>query len=143
MWRTPGFSATYLNKEYNINSIPKAANPNQPPRWKQISNSPKAIWHDHRIHWMGAVEPPNVAKDPHHAHLIKTWAIAMRYGKQPVQIEGTLSWHPGSRWSGYLPYTIAVLAVLAAIAITIIGRRRTNASKPRTDAPAPRADEPV
>lgn len=132
VWENQESPATYLNKEYYIDSIPKSINADKPPRWKQISSSSKAIWHDHRIHWMGAIQPPAVAKDPHHAHLIKTWTVAMRYGKEPVTITGTLTWHPGSRWwSAYAPIAGIGGAIIVVLLLAVLRRRRS----PQGDGP--------
>lgn len=74
---------------------------------------------------MGALQPPAVAKDPHHAHLIKTWTIGMRYGDVPLAVKGTLTWHPGSRWySRYAPFAIVGGAVVVALVVAVLRRRR-------------------
>jgi hypothetical protein len=124
VWENEASPAAYLNKEYYIDAIPKSVNADAPPRWKRVASGTRAVWHDHRVHWMGAIEPPSVSQDPHHAHLIKTWTIAMVYGATPVTVTGTLSWHPGSRWAGDLPYFIGGAAVLLAIVIVVVGGRR-------------------
>lgn len=71
VWQNQHSPATYLNKEQFIDSIPKDANADKPPLWKKINGASSARWHDHRIHWMGVGQPPNVAADPGKPHLIK------------------------------------------------------------------------
>ena len=40
------------------------------PQWLPMSPGNQARWHDHRIHWMGAVRPPAVQAHPRTAQLI-------------------------------------------------------------------------
>jgi hypothetical protein len=42
----------------------------QTPQWKSVSTANHVRWHDHRIHWMGAVRPPGVQ-----AHPSKGWGV--------------------------------------------------------------------
>ena len=61
-------SATYLNRTRAgttpIPAIAMGTGASTPPRWHRVSGSHTAIWHDHRIHWMGTSPPPDGAGRP-------------------------------------------------------------------------------
>jgi hypothetical protein len=66
----------------------------QTPQWKPVATANHVRWHDHRIHWMGAVRPPGVQAHPGRGQLIGRWTVHMSLDGQPVEITGTLSWLP-------------------------------------------------
>ena len=48
---------------------PRASHPSRPTRrrkpvWRQVSSDSTATWHDHRVHFMGSSDPPEVQRDP-------------------------------------------------------------------------------
>jgi hypothetical protein len=125
VWQNQLSPATYLNREYSIDSIPGSVDTHKAPEWKNLSDGSTARWHDHRIHWMGAVEPPDVAGDKGHPHLIKSWQIGLEYGTRKADIDGTLSWQPTSPWGLYLTYGGLAAAVVAALVVAIAFRRQS------------------
>ncbi len=129
VWENTLSPAVYLNKSQFIGNIPTDANPVQTPHWKQLTGGHQMTWHDHRIHWMGAAEPPMVAHDQKHAHLINTWSVPIVYGAQPAAVVGTLSWQPSSDLGKYLPYVVIVvaLAIVVAVQLLVVRRRRRAA----------------
>lgn len=129
VWQNNLSPAVYLNKEQTIGTIPNDANASKPPQWTKISDGHRAQWHDHRIHWMGASEPPAVAADPGKPHLVSTWHIPLQVGTVKGEITGTLSYVPASHWNTYLPYGAIGLAVVVVVAVQllVVRRRRTNA----------------
>jgi hypothetical protein len=96
---------------------------------------------------MGQTQPPSVAADPTHPHLVSEWTVHATVAGLPFDIRGTLSWigKPGSShlsgftWlvlaGGNLPF-VAVLVVL-----TLRQRRRKAQRVP--DAPIPVAPAPM
>ncbi|UDY25432.1 hypothetical protein [Nocardioides sp. Kera G14] len=132
VWQNDLSPAVYLNKEQTIGSIPSTASATGTPTWTELSTNHRFQWHDHRIHWMGSVEPPVVAKDPNKPHMIKTWTIPIQVGTTKGAITGTLSYVPGSHWGKYLPYAAIGLGVVIVVAVQIlvVRRRRPGAATP-------------
>ncbi len=145
VWQNERSPATYLNKEYYIDSIPTTVDAHRKPQWKLLNGGDRAVWHDHRIHWMGAIQPPSVAKDPHHSHLIKSWKVGLRYGGERANVLGTLSWRPTGHLGSYLTYGGLGAAVMLALGLLTFSarRRRLHAGNPgdhiKTDLP----DQPL
>jgi hypothetical protein len=117
--------ATYLNRTVTGDSaVPTQASPTAAASWQRTSSSPVARWHDHRVHWMGANPPPEVAADPARAHRIRDWVIPLRDGTSTVEVRGTLDWLPppaaGTWWA---------LCLVGAAAVAGLGllRRRLAA----------------
>jgi len=123
--------AVYLNTQATIGSVPASANADAQPDWQPVPGQRGDIyqWHDHRIHWMGSAPPPDVASDPHHAHLISTWHIPFVYGDlasasaRHGSVTGTLTYEPGSRWSSYLTWIAVAVAVVGTIGVQLWLRR--------------------
>jgi len=111
------------------------------PQWQSVSTANHARWHDHRIHWMGAVRPPGVQAHPGKGQLIGRWTVRMTLDGQPVDITGTLSWLP--KKSGFDKSLLLLVgdalvlgAVVAVLALYARRRRRRPDAGDRTP-PAP------
>ncbi len=53
--------ATYLNTNFYGNvTVPALASPSASPQWVVVDRTGQFEWHDHRIHWMSPVLPPEV-----------------------------------------------------------------------------------
>lgn len=128
VWENKLSPAVALNK-LNVIEVPKGASATAAPVWVKLNSTDHAQWHDHRIHWMGTVNPPAVQKDPGHRHLIKDWSIPIHYGSTSASITGTLTYVPGSHTGTYLTYGAIGAAVLVVIGlqIAILRRRRATA----------------
>lgn len=141
VWENKLSPAVYLNKEQTIGEFPKDANAEAPPQWQKISSAHRYTWHDHRIHWMGASEPPSVSKDPGHEHLINTWKVPYSTGAATAatgNIVGTLTYDPSSHLGKYLTWGAIVLALLIVISLQLFLRRRP----PRERRPKNKPSEP-
>jgi hypothetical protein len=109
----------------NRTRIPERAAPHDrydadaPPRWRRIADEPVASWHDHRTHFMGTDDPPAVAADPDHTHVvIPNWRVPLVHGDDRLAITGDAVWVPGpSPWPWVL-LAIALAALVAALART-------------------------
>ena len=74
--------------------MPDKANAKAAPEWKQVADGPYYEWHDHRIHWMNPILPPQVrsAKDePHH---IFDWSVPISVSGERGSLQGTLDYAP-------------------------------------------------
>jgi hypothetical protein len=112
--------ATYLNQTRKGKQPPASAENAKvgDTDWQKISSEPVARWHDHRIHWMLATNPPMVQRAPGQRHIvIPEWTVKMKLGDRPVAVKGNLIWEPGSTalpWFG--------LALVLLILVVAIGR---------------------
>ncbi len=110
--------ATYLNQTRKGNQPPQSAENAKvgDTDWQKISSEPVARWHDHRIHWMLATNPPIVQRAPGQRHIvIPEWTVKMKQGDRPIAVKGNLTWEPGS---SALPwYGLALLLLLLVVAI--------------------------
>lgn len=109
--------ATYLNATRKGDTpIPGTASPDAPPQWKRISSGHTARWHDHRIHWMGRTDPPEVRRDRGHRHVVNPeWTIDLRVGDsgRAAQVKGDLVWVPPP---SSLPWVLAAVVLVALFA---------------------------
>lgn len=90
------------------------------PKWKKVSDSPVARWHDHRTHWMQTDDPPVVHRDPGSSHVvIRDWTIPLRDDGRRLTVTGDAVWIPGpSPW----PWLLG--AAVLAIAVVVLCRTR-------------------
>lgn len=113
--------ATYLNRSTTITGAPpKSADAKASPLWRSVSSGTTARWHDHRAHFMGGEDPPEVARHPDTRRVVDNWVIPMRVGNQDLTVRGQLVYVPPPS-----PWPWVVGAVL--IAALVFGLSRTRA----------------
>jgi len=113
-------TATYLNQTRKGKEPPASAQNAKPGEtdWVKVSSEPEARWHDHRIHWMLATNPPQVQANPSKRQtVIPEWAVTLKQGTQTIAVKGDLVWEPGS---SALPWYLLAVVLLAAV--VVIGR---------------------
>ncbi len=117
--------AVYLNTNFYADvTVPPSASATATPKWEVIDRTGQFEWHDHRIHWMSPVTPPEV-KNTGKRTKIFDWTVPIRIGAQPGAIHGELFWVPESDTSTPTGAIAAlVVIVLAGIAIVLVVRRR-------------------
>jgi hypothetical protein len=118
--------AYYLNEDrLGETSVPKGLG--SEPKWKQLSRSSRFEWHDHRAHWMGKSDPPNL-KDKSVKTKIDDWTVPIQVADQPGKIVGTLTWVPLEQGGLPLPaiFAFAALLIVLALAVFFIRRRRSD-----------------
>lgn len=110
--------ATYLNRSTTISGAPpKRADPEAPPVWRQVSTGTTARWHDHRAHFMGKDDPPEVARDRDQRRVVDHWKIPMRVGDATVVARGEIVYVPPPS-----PWPWVVGAVLLAALLFVLAR---------------------
>jgi hypothetical protein len=107
--------ATYLNRTSTITSAPpKRADPKAAPVWEQIGSGDTVLWHDHRAHFMGTSDPPEVARDPGQRHVIDNFEIPMRTNGQTVVARGRIVYvPPPSPWPSVIGALVLAVVVFA------------------------------
>lgn len=117
--------ALYLNEDrFAKVDMPARADEDAAPEWKVVDRSGRFVWHDHRIHWMGAGRPDAVG-DPQRRTKVFDWEVPIRVGDRPGAVTGTLTW-VGRTDDGFpLVAAIALAAVaLGGLALVVGVRRR-------------------
>jgi hypothetical protein len=116
--------ATYLNTNfYGDVTVPPVANASAPPQWQVVDRTGQFEWHDHRIHWMSPVPPPQV-KDKSKLTLIFDWQVPIAVGARKGQIEGQLFWTPENSKAPTAAIVIGAIIVVAGLLFVVFVRRR-------------------
>lgn len=124
--------AVYLNTSFYAQvSVPPYANATASPTWVTVDRTGQFEWHDHRIHWMSPVTPPQV-KDASKRTKIFAWSVPIRVGSTPGAIDGELFWVPESSKApaGALA-ALAAIVVASVLVVLLTRRRRRRAVKGR------------
>jgi hypothetical protein len=97
-------------------------------------------WHDHRIHWMSPVTPPQV-KDTSRRTKIFDWSVPIEVGTKRGVVRGELLWvSEGSKAPVAAIVAFAVILLLAAALVLAVRRRRASELPAEPDGGA--SDEP-
>jgi hypothetical protein len=112
--------ATFLNRSTTITgSAPKSADAEAKPVWRRVSTGTTASWHDHRAHFMGGDDPPEVVRHPDQRRVVDNWEIPMRAGNEDVVARGQLIYVPPPS-----PWPWVAGAVLIAALVVVLSRTR-------------------
>ena len=100
--------ATYLNQErYGDVALPPRADPSAGPDWVRVHERPRAVWHDHRTHWMSPQPPPGDGDEPRR---LGRWELPFHQQGSEHSLVGELWLLPApSPW----PFALAALALTA------------------------------
>ena len=123
--------AVYLNTNfYGDVTVPASASASLRPKWVTVDRTGSFEWHDHRIHWMSPVTPPQV-KDKSKRTLIFRWSLPISVGTQKGVVDGQLFWVPDSSKTPVAAIVALIAIVLAAITFVVwVRRRRARAGGP-------------
>jgi hypothetical protein len=133
--------ADYLNEDrLGESAVPQGLA--SEPKWKQLSRSSRFEWHDHRAHWMGKSDPPNL-KDKGVKTKIDDWTVPIAVAGDKGTIAGTLTWVPLDE--GGLPlgaiFAFAALLIVLSLAVFVVRRRRNgDPGDGGDDAPPPKKE---
>lgn len=126
--RSPAY---FLNQNFygNVN-VPASASPTATPDWTVVDRTGELEWHDHRIHWMSPVLPPQV-KDRSKRTKIFDWQVPIQVGAKPGVVAGQLFWVPEEGTKTPIGAIVALVAVaLAGLVLVFVVRRRRRADGP-------------
>jgi hypothetical protein len=126
--------AVYLNTNFYANvTVPASASATAPAQWVTIDRTGQFEWHDHRIHWMSPVTPPQV-KDKGKRTKIFAWSVPIKIGTQAGAINGELFWVPenSSAPKGAI-VALIVVVVAGALIVLLVRRRRSRGPVSRAD----------
>jgi hypothetical protein len=116
--------AVYLNTNFYADvTVPPSASTGATPKWVVVDRTGQFEWHDHRIHWMSPVTPPQV-KDKGRRTKIFDWSVPIAVGAQRGAVSGQLFWVPESSKAPTGAIVTLVLIVAASIAFVLFVRRR-------------------
>jgi hypothetical protein len=140
--RSPAY---YLNQNfYGDVNVPASASSTATPHWTVVDRTGRLEWHDHRIHWMSPVLPPQV-KNKAKRTKIFNWQVPIEVGTQQATVNGELFWTPArtSAPAAAIPVLVA-LVLLGLLFVLFVRRRRSGAADggTHTDDPSHEDDRP-
>jgi hypothetical protein len=116
--------AVYLNTNFYAQvTVPPSANASDPPKWALVDRTGQFEWHDHRIHWMSPVTPPQVT-DKGKRTKIFDWSVPISVGTQKGAIDGELFWVPENSSTPTAAIVALIVLSTLALAFVLIMRRR-------------------
>jgi hypothetical protein len=116
--------AVYLNTNFYAQvTVPPSASASDPPKWAVVDRTGQFEWHDHRIHWMSPVTPPQVT-DKGKRTKIFDWSVPISVGAQKGAIAGELFWVPESSKAPIAAIVALIVLSILALAFALIIRRR-------------------
>jgi hypothetical protein len=122
--------AVYLNTNFYANvTVPPSASASDPPKWVVVDRTGQFEWHDHRIHWMSPVTPPQVT-DKSKRTKIFDWSVPISVGVQKGVVDGQLFWVPESSKAPTAAIVALIVIVAAAFAFVFFVRRRRKSRPP-------------
>jgi hypothetical protein len=108
--------ATYINKTRNGVNPPGDVDPRKKPEWQKISSGHVTRWHDHRIHFMGGINPPLVRNAPGTRHVIQDdWQAKVTDLTTTAIAHGSLVWVPGPS-----PAPMFLLALVLIVGLLLL-----------------------
>lgn len=125
--RSPAY---FLNQSFYGNvTVPASASANAAPAWTVVDRTGQFEWHDHRIHWMSPVLPPQV-KDKGKRTLIFDWHVPIAVGAQSGSVAGQLYWTPEASSAPVAAIVVGAAIIVLGLALVLTTRRRRGRSQP-------------
>jgi hypothetical protein len=108
-------AATYLNRTIRGQvDVPPTVDKNAPPEWHTVGSGGSYAWHDHRVHWMAAGDPPQPVD----------WRVPLEVDGDAVSIDGR---YEGVAAPSAVPWWLVALAILAITLLLTGWRTRATA----------------
>jgi hypothetical protein len=126
--------AYFLNQNfYGDVNVPSYATAQAAAHWVVVDRTGQFEWHDHRIHWMSPVTPPEV-KDKGKRTKIFNWQVPIQVGAQKGNVKGELFWVPESSKTPTAAILALIVFCVLAVAFVLFVRRRRSRLPPAGDA---------
>ena len=128
--------ALYINSDRDgSGTVPDSADAKAAPEWKVVARDGRYQFHDHRMHWMGKNNPPQV-KDTSVRTKIVDWTVPLHtHGGKGAAITGTLFWRGSTGGPPAGAFVALALLVLVGAATVIVVRRRRREGRPASGEP--------
>jgi hypothetical protein len=125
--------ATYINQDrQGVVDLPPDIAVGSPPDWAEVSSASSAVWHDHRMHYMGLGLPSAVTDESVETVIIERWEVPFTHEGEEYVVAGDLRWIPGTNPVPWL--LVGLFLSLPALA----GLR----TEPETDPASAEPDQP-
>ena len=106
----------YISRTRTGDTVPPpGATVGAAPDWVLTTTQPLLRWHDHRVHWMSPLPPPDVLRDPLLSRVvIPEWRVPVVVDGRQATLTGDLTWlPPPSPWPWWIGIGIATLGAAA------------------------------
>jgi hypothetical protein len=111
--------AGYLNQDrYARVTVPKSATAKATPKWEKLAGGDIWAWHDHRIHYMNPIAPPQIRAAPRMPHHVFDWKVPATENGKRFFIAGSLDYKPPPKKD--FPYGL-VISLATLIGVGLIG----------------------
>ena len=124
VYRNENSPATYLNEDRFGAEVPEEASAKADPKWEKISDDSNYYWHEHRIHWMSASLPPQVASDQGSERVIFDWIVPFLMDQESFVLSGQLKWIPPLQIWPWLLGALVLTSLPMLGALVLRGDRR-------------------
>ena len=117
--------AGYLNQDrYARVQVPKSATAKAKPKWEKLANVHVWAWHDHRIHYMNPIPPPQIKAAPRKPHHVFDWKVPATENGKKFFIAGSLDYKPPPKNDFPYGLVISLAALVGAGMIGLFALRR-------------------
>jgi hypothetical protein len=115
----------YLNQDrYARVQVPKSANAKAEPKWEKLAGGDVWAWHDHRIHYMNPIPPPQIKAAPRKRHHVFDWKVPATENGKKFFIAGSLDYKPPPKNDFPYGLVISLAALVGAGMIGLFALRR-------------------
>jgi hypothetical protein len=117
--------ASYLNQDrYGRVQVPKSATADAKPKWAKLANLHVWAWHDHRIHYMNPIPPPQIKAQPRKPHHVFDGRVPATENGKKFFIAGSLDYKPPPKNDFPYGLVISLAALVGAGMIGLFALRR-------------------
>jgi len=117
--------AGFLNQDrYARVQVPKSASAKAKPQWEKLAGGDVWAWHDHRIHYMNPIPPPQIKSEPRKRHHVFDWKVPATENGKKFFIAGSLDYKPPPKKDFPYGLVISLAALVGAGLIGLFALRR-------------------